>query len=95
VSKLNTLRLLGEEKRYVGDRSRNVREAERAVRAGFFGEHAQELGSIVSRNLRMFTRRPFGSWGTHPTLKMQSRMLSSPLASIWASSEGKRNFQPG
>jgi hypothetical protein len=34
-------------------------EAQRAVRAGFFGEHAQELGSVVPRNLPMFYKRAF------------------------------------
>jgi|ERR1700691_2575928 RNA polymerase sigma-70 factor (ECF subfamily) len=54
-------------------------EAERAVRAGFFGERAQELDSVVSRNLPMFYKRAFRFLGNAPDAEdaVQDALLSA------------------
>jgi DNA-directed RNA polymerase specialized sigma24 family protein len=54
-------------------------EAERAVRAGFFGGRAQELGSVVSRNLPMFYKRAFRFLGNAPDAEdaVQDALLSA------------------
>jgi RNA polymerase sigma-70 factor (ECF subfamily) len=54
-------------------------EAERAVRAGFFGERAQELNNVVSRNLLMFYKRAFRFLGNAPDAEdaVQDALLSA------------------